>query len=339
MLRKFWFFGALSLVALMVLGLGSMASPADPLNFCVGGVDAQDNPCAAQDATISALEVVALQATLDTVDHAATVEALKDDSGRADAEETIAALTVTVGVQQRYLYTQAARLSTLEAQASNVPVIVVTSELRAIPTLPPQMLPTRRALPGTWTPTPANAEGGNDRAVPDDGCLYYFVQSGDTCANIAAMLGIAIEDLLAANPEINPNCSNLQIGQALFIPTTACPSPDGEDEGATPLPVVDIIAVQNPDDISGEALVIENQGPTAVVLDGWQIIDQEGIIRYIFPDRVLFSQGLITLYTRSGQDSPIALFMDRESAIWQRGDRIELWDAEGRMVTVFFVEN
>src|SRR5512140_775460 len=44
----------------------------------------------------------------------------------------------------------------------------------------------------------------------------YIVQSGDTLYNIALRFNISVDDLIAANPSVNPN--NLAIGQELVIP-------------------------------------------------------------------------------------------------------------------------
>gem|GEM_PF-3912200 len=71
-------------------------------NFCgLSSANAQDNPCLVQDATISALEGALLQATIDTIDHQATVVALQSapqvvppqgDSGSAVAPQNVPGL-------------------------------------------------------------------------------------------------------------------------------------------------------------------------------------------------------------------------------------------------------
>ncbi|MEW6084009.1 MAG: peptidoglycan DD-metalloendopeptidase family protein [Chloroflexota bacterium] len=44
----------------------------------------------------------------------------------------------------------------------------------------------------------------------------YIIQAGDTLSSIAARFNVSLNDLIAANPNINPN--NLAIGQELVIP-------------------------------------------------------------------------------------------------------------------------
>lgn len=67
---------------------GYMLVPAsDPLGMCTDAASAQDNPCLAQDATISALEGQLLQATIDSINHAATVTAFQNGDPSMDTTE------------------------------------------------------------------------------------------------------------------------------------------------------------------------------------------------------------------------------------------------------------
>ncbi|KIK61392.1 hypothetical protein GYMLUDRAFT_243570 [Collybiopsis luxurians FD-317 M1] len=44
---------------------------------------------------------------------------------------------------------------------------------------------------------------------------FYTVQAGDICVNIAARFGTTFQQLLCANSQINPQCTNLQIGELI----------------------------------------------------------------------------------------------------------------------------
>jgi LysM repeat protein len=71
---------------------------------------------------------------------------------------------------------------------------------------------------GVSAPTGATAtisSGGNGGG---GGGNTYTVQSGDTCGLIASSLEVATADLIAANPLINAECTNLQPGQLLAVP-------------------------------------------------------------------------------------------------------------------------
>ncbi|WP_234978633.1 muramidase family protein [Anaerosalibacter sp. Marseille-P3206] len=51
---------------------------------------------------------------------------------------------------------------------------------------------------------------------PCPGGFYYTIKAGDTLYSIARMFNITVQEIIAANPGIDPN--NLQIGQIICIP-------------------------------------------------------------------------------------------------------------------------
>ena len=69
----------------------------------------------------------------------------------------------------------------------------------------PAALPS--ATPGTasGTPTPTGSGG------------TYEVQSGDTCADIAASFGVSADDIISLNG-LDADCTSLQPGDVLKIP-------------------------------------------------------------------------------------------------------------------------
>jgi LysM repeat protein len=84
----------------------------------------------------------------------------------------------------------------------------------ATPTEPPAAEePTSTPAPPEPSPTPSSLG------------QRYTVKSGDIPETIAAQFGITTQELLAANPGINPN--NLRVGQVLVIPPAAAPEGDG----------------------------------------------------------------------------------------------------------------
>ena len=82
------------------------------------------------------------------------------------------------------------------------------------------------AAPGD--PTPA-------AAVPEApaSARTYTVQEGDTCGAVASAHGITLEALLAANPRINEDCTNLRLGEVVNIPVAdGADAPAGGDSSA-----------------------------------------------------------------------------------------------------------
>lgn len=68
-------------------------------------------------------------------------------------------------------------------------------------------------------PPPTIVGGG---AVQPGGGAVYSVKSGDTLATIAERFGVSLEDLLAANPGIDPR--TLQTGDTVRLPTGTAPT-------------------------------------------------------------------------------------------------------------------
>ncbi|MBI5949227.1 MAG: LysM peptidoglycan-binding domain-containing protein [Chloroflexi bacterium] len=71
--------------------------------------------------------------------------------------------------------------------------------------------------PASGATTTTNGSGPTATPRPG-GAKTYKVQSGDTCGAIAASYGVDLAKLLAANPTINANCTNLAAGQTVNIP-------------------------------------------------------------------------------------------------------------------------
>jgi LysM repeat protein len=85
--------------------------------------------------------------------------------------------------------------------------------------------------------------------------------------------------------------------------------------------------------ITAEGVEIRNNGPV-IDLSGWTLRDAEGNA-YIFPnERRLFQGGSLTVFTRVGDDTPIALYWDRQQAAYTSGEAVTLADREGRAQSV-----
>lgn len=91
---------------------------------------------------------------------------------------------------------------------------------------------------------------------------------------------------------------------------------------------VQIVQVIAPGDITGEALVIRNNGRN-VNLTGWTITNAQGV-EYVFPERQLFSNGEITLFTGTGQNTAVVMYWGLDEAVWgEPGEAVTLRDANG----------
>lgn len=78
---------------------------------------------------------------------------------------------------------------------------------------------------------PRNLQVGQQICIPvpepvtcPPGTSPYIIKRGDTLSAIAQRLGINLQDLITANPGIDPR--NLQIGQRICVPTPPTPVPE-----------------------------------------------------------------------------------------------------------------
>jgi hypothetical protein len=116
--------------------------------------------------------------------------------------------------------------------------------------------------------------------------------------------------------------------------------------GSTPVPTVTlaptaenaqvvIMRVLNPGDVTSEGVEIRNLGGL-VDLEGWTLYDTQGNI-FTFPDYRLFPNAGVTVYTRVGSDTPVALFWDETRSVWSNGDVASLANAAGVVQSTFRV--
>lgn len=99
--------------------------------------------------------------------------------------------------------------------------------------------------------------------LPTSTLQIYIVESGDTISEIAEKFKIPQADLIAANPDVNPNA--LTIGQTLFIPDPSAPLAAASTP--TPLPVPVTQAACHPTADSGLWCFALIQNNTANILE------------------------------------------------------------------------
>jgi murein DD-endopeptidase MepM/ murein hydrolase activator NlpD len=157
------------------------------------------------------------------------------------------------------------------------------------------------------------------------------VQPGDSLSGIALRYGVPMADLAAANRIDDPNV--IRAGQQLVIPgptqeptatvpPTATPTPELPPQ----LEIVDVIGRGAP---GVETVVIANRG-RALSLDGWTLRDAHGNA-YRFPDLYLAPGAEVRVHTGLGQDTPLHLYWQRETAVWEGKDMAILADPNGVM--------
>lgn len=214
----------------------------------------------------------------------------------------------------------------------------------------------------------AGGTPGAASTVLPENCILHTLVDGDTPFAVAEQYGADPFRLMEVNGLNDETASLLQIGETLIVPLEGCPlegpqataaptldeaalAAEGTAEataettaGATATPTlrptltlpptatnaqVEIAEVVGAGDITSEGIVLRNNGSN-VNLRGWTISSSSGST-YTFAERIFFSNGLVTVYSRVGQDTAIALFWNRTQPAFQPGDVVTLKDERGQV--------
>lgn len=100
------------------------------------------------------------------------------------------------------------------------------------------IIPLPTPTPGpTNTPEPAQAEDDDDGSPAQSGPVIHTVKQGQTLGFIAQLYGVTVDDIAAANPDMNPD--QISVGQEIVIPhqqLTPTPAPTDEPDEPTATP-------------------------------------------------------------------------------------------------------
>ncbi|NWF67607.1 MAG: lamin tail domain-containing protein [Chloroflexi bacterium] len=208
------------------------------------------------------------------------------------------------------------------------------------------------------TPLPAN-------------CIIHIVEPGDAPFALGEIYGVSGFDIMEANGLTEETATRLQVGQELIIPLEGCtltaplivptPTPEAQEssadtpgaettaEAGTPTATptvtlaptavnaqVTIVSVVSAGDVTAEGVEIRNNG-ALVDMTGWTLADADGNT-FTFPRQLVFTGGQVTVYTRVGENSPIALFWNRSTAVWGQGDVVTLRDEDGMVQATFRIQ-
>lgn len=226
----------------------------------------------------------------------------------------------------------------------------------AQPSLTPLAPPAETGVPAVTVPEIASAPGTAEATAPTgqaateepagEGPTVHVVEAGDTLGRISQLYEVPLEDIVAANGIVNINA--LSIGQELIIPVgglaTATAEPTvAPTEAAPPTPrpteplpsgsaVAEITEVIGVGDLAAEAIRLTNSGARPLALRGWHIADEDGNV-FTFSDVTLFGSSAagspsILIHTEAGQNGPSDLYWGLETAVWESGETVTLFDAE-----------
>ncbi|HSN93439.1 MAG TPA: lamin tail domain-containing protein [Anaerolineaceae bacterium] len=89
-------------------------------------------------------------------------------------------------------------------------------------------------------------------------------------------------------------------------------------------------------DLQTEYVLIKNQGKATANLLNWNLQGKRGQ-NYSFPDLRLAQNGTVKIFTKTGTDTVLELYMKSDASLWQQGDILTLKDANGKVQTTFQV--
>lgn len=99
----------------------------------------------------------------------------------------------------------------------------------------------------------------NDTPIPTNTLQVYIIEEGDTLSEIAEKFKIPQSELIAANPDVNPNA--LPIGGTLFIPDPSTPPAAASTPTPEPLPVTQAACHPTTDSGNWCFALIQNNTP------------------------------------------------------------------------------
>lgn len=231
-----------------------------------------------------------------------------------------------------------------------------TPNASALPQGIPPLNPT--LLANVTLPSDVDDAGqGTESDLPEvNGCERYTVEQGDTCIAIVDKFGVDLQELILLNG-LNANCTDLQVDQQLLLPSESCGLPPTPTVTATvtntPFPIgtfsitntpiptainadVQIVQVLNFGDVTTEQVDIRNTSDAAVNMLGWTL-REEGGEEFVFPDVLMQPGQVIRIFTRSGTNTPAALFWNQTTPVWTLGEIAVLSDAEEVIQSTFAV--
>lgn len=95
---------------------------------------------------------------------------------------------------------------------------------------------------------------------------------------------------------------------------------------------INIVGVIGAGALTDERVVIQNTGSEKVLLTGWTLSDDQGLV-YTFPaspQLTLYPGASLQVHTKAGANQPSDVYWSRTEAVWTSGELAVLYDPEKR---------
>lgn len=182
--------------------------------------------------------------------------------------------------------------------------------------------PAETATPDVSAPVSEAQPVTTEVIQPTEAFLTYEVKAGDDFSSIAEKYGIEVEDLILMNGFTQDQ--PLGVGEVLRIPYQPTPVPEG---------AIQIKNIVGAGDLEAERVLLKFVGEGELNMTGWRLEDEDGNV-FLFPQTprlILYRDGAIYIFTKSGVNSVIELFWGRSESAWQSGETATLRDVDGKV--------
>ncbi|QPC84549.1 TIR domain-containing protein [Phototrophicus methaneseepsis] len=246
----------------------------------------------------------------------------------------------------------------------NTTLTLLAPTITSITTLTPTDTPILSGNTITPSPTDTNTPDNRTQATNpmaedtyfDDlpsGCLYHVIENGDDVSKLGLEYEVNYLDIMTVNNFTEEDVLHLEIGDIIIIPLEGCPierfnltavateDDTSVDNILSTLPATAIgsrieITVNDAGDITHEAVYILNNGPTTDI-SNWKLSDIHGNTYSFDQGSRIFSEAAITIFTRTGSDTPIAHYQNKARALFSSGDVLILSDDDDEVQSTYRV--
>lgn len=101
-------------------------------------------------------------------------------------------------------------------------------------------------------------------------------------------------------------------------------------------PVIEIENVFGAGDVKNEVVRLKRIGDGDLWLNGWKLMDENRNV-YTFGS-LNFIRGALEVYTRTGTDSPTALYWNQTQSVWSIGETVLLVDSAGNLRAQYTIQ-
>ncbi|MBN1231098.1 MAG: lamin tail domain-containing protein [Anaerolineales bacterium] len=99
---------------------------------------------------------------------------------------------------------------------------------------------------------------------------------------------------------------------------------------------LEIITVTGLGDLETERVRLQYNGEGEAMLLGWMLQDEDNN-NFTFPALRLHDGAVVTIYTKSGEDTVFELYWNQSKSVWRSGEEVTLVDPDGKAYTQYLI--